>query len=309
MNTKSLRGEVLTTVVLVLALAGVAGVLAGWRPLDAFRKKPDVAALTQLQTDLAASQAREAAARTEAKRLQDEKDKAAVSERKAFVGELRSAQQSNVGAEHVLRKLAPEKQTPETRLGTAMVIRTNLRMATALGTLPDDLKLDILEMMDGVLKDRDDAIARLIETDKKFAALTGEHEMTKKVLASTSADLVVATKKVEVLSSETGKVQGQVTIATNTIKDIAKKLSDEKSKSSSALEAAGWWVDLALWLGGAWGFFALIVPGIVKVMRPGQVRNILRDASGYALNPLQHHDAKLKIEDLKAQVTSIPFKP
>lgn len=267
------RGEVVTTVVLVLALSGVAGVLAGWRPLDLFRKKPDTVQLTKLQADLAASQAAEAKARADAVQLQHDKDAAILAERQKYNDQLRSAQQSNVGAEYVLGKIA--NPSPEVALGRSMVARTNLRFAVALGALPKEQQDDIVQMMDGIIAQRDDAVAKLAETDKKFTQLTGEHAATVQTLATTTTQLVTANQKVEILAVETGKVQGQVTVATNRVKVIAQDLSDEKSASGSLSSAFTrlLWVSVVAVI----GLSALWIYSKLRSVGPGALGGIMAD--------------------------------
>jgi hypothetical protein len=149
-------------------------------------------------------------------------------------------------------------------------------------------------------------LAKLAETDKKFEALTGEHATTVKVLAEKTTELVVATQKVEVLAKETGVVQGQVTVATNQVKVIAKNLSDEKSTNSSLATAATRGLYVSAALVGGWLFLAYVLPGITGVMKSGALKNFLRNVSGFILNPIHHADAKATIDTLKATLAATP---
>ncbi len=271
-SKKNNRGEIVTVVLIVLGLFG-GSMLAGFRPLDLFRKKPDTAQLTKLQADLAASQAAEAKARADAVQLQKDKDAAIMAERTKYNDQLRSAQQASVGAEYILGKVA--NPSPEVALGRSMVARTNLRFAVALGALPKDQQDDIVQMMEGIIAQRDEAVAKLAETDKKFTQLTGEHSATVQTLAMTSNQLVTANQKVETMAVETGKVQGQVTAATNRVKVIAQDLSDEKSASGSLSSAFTrlLWISVVTVI----GLSALWIYSKLRSVGPGTLGKIMAD--------------------------------
>jgi gas vesicle protein len=283
---KSLRGVIdpLTLSVVAAAIIGVS-MLLGFKPLNVFKKKPPTVELTKLQADLAAAQAAEAKAKTE-------KDAAVAAERQKFTDALRSAQQANEGGAYLLGKIPAEHQTPQSKVGTAMVLRANFRLAAMLGKLPDDVLKDVTDMMDGLIAERDEALAKLAESDHKFTELTGEHAATVKQLAD-------ATKLAQATAEKAGAVQVKVTQVTNEVKQKADALDAEMRKSGS-LDAV---VVKLLWAGGiiagAWFFFAFVVPGIVKHMASGNpLKTGLRNLSGYALNPLLFHDAKKKLTAL-----------
>lgn len=269
-----------------LALVALGGALLfGWKPLNIFKAKPPTAQLTQLQADLVKAQAAEAQAKAE-------KDAAIAAERKKFEDQLRSAQQANEGAGYLLQKIPAEHQTPQSKVGTAMVLRANFRLASILGKLPDDVLRDVTDMMDGLITERDEALAKLADSDRKFTELTGEHAATVKQLAD-------ANQRAQSTAQKVGEVQVKVTEVTNEVKTKADALDAEMRKSGS-LDAV---VVKLLWVGGIvagiWLFFALIVPGIVKHMASGNpLKTGLRNLSGYALNPLLFHDAKTKLAAL-----------
>lgn len=280
---RSLRGVVdpLTLGVVAAAILGVS-LLLGFKPLNVFKKKPPTAELTQLQADLAKAQA-------DAERAKQDKDAAVAAERAKFEAQLRAAQQSSEGAAYILGKIPAEHATPQSKLGTAMVVRTNLRFVAALGKLPDDVLKDVMDMMDGIIAERDDALSKLSETDRKFTELSGEHAATVKQLAD-------ATRLAQTTAQKAGEVQEQVTVVTNQVKQKADQLDAEMRKAGS-LDAV---LTKVLWaagiVAGLWLFLAFILPGIVKTMdsdNPWKTR--LRDLSGYSLNPLLHRDAKKKL--------------
>lgn len=276
------------TIILVAGLAIGAATLAGWRPFDVFRKKPDTVGLTVLQAKLTAAQQAEAQARAEASKAQQDKDTAIAAERQKYNDQLRSAQQSNVGAEYILGKVA--NPTPEVALGRSMVARTNLRFAVALGALPKDQADDIVAMMDGIIQQRDDALASLAESDRKFTELTGEHAATVKVLAEKTTELVTVQNKVETLAKETGVVQGKVTVATNQVKVIAQTLSDEKKSASSLLAAASRWLYGALIL--AAGFAGLWIYRNIYSVSTNTLGKVVADIRA-GTDPIQALDTNI----------------
>lgn len=267
------------TLVLVVGL-GLGYVFGSWKPLAKFRKKPPTEQLTKLQADLD-----KAKADAEAARLAAEAAKA--QERQALEAQIRAAQADNVGTVTALKR-APD--SPEVRLASRMAQRVSLKLATAIGKLPADQQEAMVELIQQALSDKqsevDAANQKLASLDAEFKAVTWEREQLK-------AEIPKLTQRA-VKAEETAKaVQLEVTEKTEEVKTWA-------NKADAALrENGGLWSNLkkgALLLAAIYAFLAFGLPAIVKVLATNNpLKPILRNVSGYLLNPVLHHDAKTKL--------------
>lgn len=276
------RGEALTLVLIIVGALAATQLVPNWRINRLFEKKAPMADLKRAQDDLAK-------ARAAAEQARADKESAVAAERAKFEAQLRAAQQSSEGAAYVLAKIPAEHATPQSKLGTAMVVRTNLRFAAALGKLPDDVLKDVMDMMDGVIAERDDALAKLAETDRRFQELTGEHASTVRNLAETTQRALDAEKRF-------GAAQETVTTKTDEVVQYARNLKNERDQNGSLGATLQKFIWGAVIVAGGYVFLAFILPAIVKVMEPGPLKTALRATSGYILNPVLHHDAAKKIE-------------
>lgn len=281
MKTLRCRRGVADPVTLVLIVGlGLGYVFGSWKPLAKFRKKPPTEELSKLQADLAKVQADAEAARVAA-------EVAKTQERQALEAQIRAAQADNVGTQTALKK-APD--SPEVRLASRMAQRVSLKLATAIGKLPADQQEAMIELVEQALSDKqsevDAANAKLAALDADFKAVTGEREALK-------AEIPKLTQRALKAEGEAKAVQAEVNVKTEEVKTWA-------NKADAALrENGGLWDTLkkgALLLVGAYAFLAFGLPAIVKVMASDNpVKPMLRDLSGYLLNPVLHHDAKRKI--------------
>ena len=273
----------------LLVIAGVAlavGVFAGgWKPLELFRKKPPTEQLTRLQSDLAIAQA-------ELARAAAEKAAAEQAERAKQEEQVRYAQQMAAGAAESLSRQPDEHRTPQTQLASDLLKRSELALGLAIGTLPPDKQAEILHIVDGALSqvqaERDAAKEALRQKDLELREVTLERDAVK-------AELPKLAAQVDQAELRALEVQAQVTAKTELVKAAAEKLDAERRKAGSfAAQVDKLW-RIAAWIAGGWAFITFILPGIIKHMDAGRLKNALRDVSGYAANPLLYHDAKKKL--------------
>lgn len=283
------RGSRGTIGVDLLVIAGVAlavGVVAGgWKPLELFRKKPPTAELTRLQSDLAIAQA-------ELARANAERAAAEQAERAKQQDQVRYAQQMTAGAAESLSRQPTEHRTQQTQLASDLLKRSELALGLAIGTLPPDKQAEILRIVDGALSsvqaERDAARRALEAKDAELRKVTLERDTVKAELPKIAAKVGEAEQRAE-------QVQAQVMAKTELVKAAAEKLDAERRKAGSfAAQIDKLW-RIAFWIAGGWAFLTFILPGIIKHMEAGRIKNLLRDVSGYAANPLLYHDAKRKL--------------
>lgn len=279
---------------LVIALvAGLAvGVVAGgWKPLELFRKKPPTAELTRAQAELEIAKAELAKANAEKQAAQE-------LERTKQEGQVKLAQQYTAGAAESLSRQPTEHRTPQTQLASDLLKRSELALGLAVGTLPPEKQAEILRIVDGALSsvqaERDAAQAALRAKDGELRAITAERDAIKGELPKLAA-------KVEAAEDAAAQIAAQVTAKTELVKAAADKLDAEKRRAGSfAAQIDKLW-RIAFWIAGGWAFLTFILPGIIKHMETGRLKNILRDVSGYAANPLLYHDAKRKLSNVNAE--------
>lgn len=285
MNIKSQRGEVLTIVLVVLGLCGATQLVPNWRVNHWFAKKPPMVALADAQAQL--EKAKADAAAKEAALLA-----AQAAERTKMQEQVRSAQQTNEGAAAALSRVPAEHRTAEVKLAASMSARTSIRLAAAVGKLPDDMRDEILLIVDQALSDKqaevDAANASLAKKDKDFAALTAERESIK-------AQIPVLQKKADDAVKAKADADAIVTAKTTEVVQYATQLHQEKEQNGSLQATVEKYLKGAMLLGLGYVLLAFVLPAIVKVMDAGPLKNTLRNVSGYILNPVLHHDAKKKI--------------
>ena len=288
MKRNSMRGAV--DLLVVMFVAGLAaGVFAGnWNPFyRLLGKEPPTAQVTALQAQLviAGHDANAKAAQVAA---------AKDDERAKLESQIRAAQQDNVGASEALNRVPAEHRTAETSLAAAMTQRVSLKLAAAIGKLPSDQQAAMVVLITQALSEKqsevDEATRKLAARDQDFTALSAVRDELVRVTIPALEQQAQSAQK------HAAEVAGKLTEKTNLVKEWAdaKFESDAKSRTLSASLDRVW--HYALWLGGIWAFLAFVLPGLIKHMEAGRIKNALRDTSGFALNPLLYWDARKKIK-------------
>ena len=280
---------------LILLLVGlVGGLFAGhWKPLAFLAPKPPTAQLTALQSDLQKAKDDAAAKDTALKAAHD-------AEQARLTEQLRVAQQMSQGASTALGRVPAVHITPELTLGQSLLLRSNVRLATAIGKLPEDMQAEILAIVDQALSsvqaERDAAQAALVKKDADFQAVTAEREQIK-------AQIPVLAAKAQAAETAKAQLETAVTAKTEEVKQAADKL-DAKAREAGSLTGA--LTSLWHWIvfgACAYAFLAFILPAITGVMPSGTFKNFLRHVSGFTLNPIHHADAVATINNLKTSLT------
>lgn len=272
------------TVVALSLLGGLAGV-AGWKPLQLFKKRPPTAQVTQLQADLAKAQAELEAARAIAAA-------AAAQERARQEEQVRWAQQMTTGAGEAIARIPPEHKTAESRLAADLIARGNFALALAVGDLSREKRIEILAIVDkalsGVQSERDQAVAALAVADSELQRVTRQREQI-------AAEIPILEAQLDTKAADARAIQAELTVKTVEVNSYAAKM-DAKERDNGSLStafrrlcyaAAG---AVALWLFLSWGAAPLL-----KLMRPGRTKNFLRNVIGYLTSGYLHHDAKRKL--------------
>lgn len=276
--------------VLVYWLAGgalLSQTIPNWRITSWFKPAPPTAALLQAQADLDK-------AKNEAKVAND------ALEAVKRVEEARKREQSTFGQEmahgaEVALKTAPE--SPQVALAKSLLSRANPALVLALGELPADKRNEILlvisQSLSGVSSELEMANQTLAIRDRDLVIATQERDLLKKRIPLLEEDSREKGKIVEAATAREQKKSQEVVV-------YAQKMADEIHKSGGLFaQLEKLWRRIILLIVG-YVFMAFILPGIVQVMGAGKLKNLLRDLSGYVLNPLHHHDAKTTINELKS---------
>jgi Skp family chaperone for outer membrane proteins len=273
--------------IVVIGLGGAT--LAGWKPLQIFRKKPPTEQVTALQAELARAQAQlEATRAAEAAALQ--------AERERQVEQVRRAQQFTAGAAESLRRVPAAHRVPEVLTAADLTGRAELALGLAIGGLPAEQQREILRIVDQLLSGR-----------------TADLEAARQALAAIEADVRTLARERDTLraaAAELGREKAQLTAQVHTVRaDLdAKvgevvKIADELDRTTRERGSLGATVNrllrigallVALWLFLGWGAAPML-----KLMKPGRFKNFLRDVIGYLTSGFLHHDAKRKIASQK----------
>lgn len=279
------------TLYLILALG--AGIVVGsWKPLNYFKKPPPTQQLTELQAKLEAQQAAAVQAAKDA-------EAAKVAERSKLEAQVRAAQQDNLGAETALKKVPANHQTPEVKLAARMSQRVSLKLTGAIGALPHDQQEAMIELIEQALSDKQ---AEVDEANRKLAALDADFKAITKEREEYKAQIPILVKQAQEAAQKAEETQLAVTAKTNEVKTWADKANAALHENGSLMSGIK---KAALLLVGIYLFLAVGVPALVKHMGSGNpLKSVLRDLSGYTLNPLLHLDAKHKIEE--ALYTPVP---
>jgi hypothetical protein len=289
MRMNSKRGTVVVEIIVISALALGGAQLAGWKPLQIFRKKPPTAQVTQLQADLAKAQAELEAARLA-------KAAAEAAERARQVEQVQWAQQMTTGAGEAIARIPSEHKTAESRLAADLIARGNFALALAVGDLPREKRVEILSIVDkalsGVQAERDQARAALAAADAELQQVTRAREQI-------AAEIPVLAAKLETKDAEVRAVQAVLTVKTQEVVQIADRL-DAKDREAGSLGASlNRLLRVGALLGAAWLFLGWGAAPMLKLMKPGRLKNFLRDMIGYLTSGFLHHDAKRKLATVK----------
>jgi Skp family chaperone for outer membrane proteins len=277
------------TLALIAALAVGTATLAGWKPLEIFRKKPPTAQVTQLQADLARAQAALEAA-------EQARAAAAAAERAKQEEQVRRAQQFVAGAGEALDRVPAAHRTPEVVVAADLTGRAELALGLAIGGLPAAQQQEILRIVDQLLSGRqadlEAARAALAQIEGDVRTLAREREQLQR-------EVQVRTGEVRELQATVGSVQAELTAKTNEVVTYAAR-ADAKAREAGSLGAT---VRRLLRVGaillGVWLFLGWGAAPMLKLLRPGRFKNFLRDVIGYLTSGFLHHDAKRKIATQK----------
>lgn len=269
-------------------LAALAG-LAGWKPLDIFKKDPPVAKLEQLQAELVLAREIAEKAKIEAERIAQE-------ERDRKDEQTRHAQQMVVGAKSSLQKIPAAQQLAETALASDLLTRAEFALGLAIGNLPENQRAEILLIVDRALSnvqaERDQARAQLLQKDAELKIITEERL---KLIQEGEDKLRDLAKK----DAEKRALEEKVDATSSKVSDWARRAVENEKKAGSLSAAFERLLYTVAIVAALYFFFVFVVPGIVKTMRPGKAKSILRDASGFLTSPLLYLDAKHKLDDAK----------
>lgn len=280
-----------------LTLVFIGGVAAGvfignWEPFYKLRgKEPPT-------KQVAAAQAELAKATAEAQAREAALNEANKAERQVLESQVRSAQQDNVGTVEALKRVPAEHATAEVKLASAMAQRVSLKLARAIGNLPADQQDAMILLIEQALSEKqaevDEAYRKLAERDAAFAQLSAERDhLNAVVIPAIQQDKAEADAKAAALAEKVNE-------ATGSLAKWAKEKYAAEAKARGFQATIDKLINLALWGAGLYVFIVFILPGIVKHMAPGKLKNFLRDVNGLSTNPLTYLDAKRKLNDLKA---------
>ena len=280
---KSTRAAAPVVVLYVVGAALMTQLVPNWRIGNLFKKGPPVVQLTELQAKLAAEQAN-------AKLALANLEAAKAMERAKLEQQIRAAQQDALGAQTALKKVPAAHRTPEVNLADRMATRVSLKLATAIGKLPQEEQDAMIELIEQALSDKqaevDEANRKLAEADAAFKAVTGERDQLKVQIPKLADRAVKAEEAVVATQAEKTKVENRLKVWATT----ANTALHENGSLISTIKR------VALVLVAGYCFLAFGLPSIVKVLKPGNpMKSILRDTAGYLLNPVLHHDAKNKL--------------
>jgi predicted nucleic acid-binding Zn-ribbon protein len=293
MKKHSQRGEIATIMLIVGACAGlVVGVMgSGWKPFQWLKPKPPTEQLSKLQAELDAAKAQAEAARVA-------KEAGEAAERAKQTEQIRYSQMMNIGAEDALTRVADK--TAEVQLASDLVRRANFGLALAIGRLPVQQQAEIVRIVEGALSsvqaERDAAKAALAAKDVDLRAITAERDAIQRELPKLAAKAKELEAKVQAKDSE-------VVAKVEQLKGWA-KIKDAAERQAGGLSAQ---IDhlwrMIVWIVAIWAFLAYVLPGLIKHLNAGPLKNALRDASGYATSPLLYADAKKKLNSAANEPT------
>lgn len=286
---KSSRAVIDPVILYVVGGLLLTQLVPNWRVSHWFKRGPPTAQLTELQAKLEAEQAASKAALAAA-------EAAKAAERYKLEQQVRAAQQDNAGNLAAIKRVPPAHKTPEVMLAERMATRVNLKLAAAIGKLPEEEQQAMVELIEQALSDKqaevDEAMRKLAKMDADFKEVTTEREQLK-------AEIPKLTKRATEAEQAVVVTQAAVTAKTQEVKTWA-------DRTQAALRENGsLWSTLkrgAVVIVGVWAFLTIGIPALVKHLEPGnRLKTPLRDVSGFLMNPLLHWDAKKKLRASKTK--------
>ena len=273
-----------------VTLAVVAGIAIGifasnWKPLAFLRPKPPTEQLTAMQAKLDI-------ATIEAEKARIAREAAVVAERAKLEAQVRAAQVDNTGVVTALKRVPAAQQSPEVKLAARMALRVDLKLAIAIGRLPEADKQAMVELIEQALSDKqadlDEANRKLAEADANFKVVSGERDVLK-------AQIPKLTAKVADAEAEAGMAQAEVNLKVEAVKKYAEKADAALRDGSSFTESVK---KVAYFLVGGYLLITVLLPALVKhLASDNPLKGLMRDMSGYIANPLLYHDSKKKIAE------------
>ena len=252
-----------------LTLGLICGLLGGvfvgtFKPFLGFHKGPPTKEVTQLQADLTAAQ------QDKVKAVGD-LTAAQAAERAKLESQVRAAQVDGVGVAAAIKR-APS--SAETALAARMADRVNLKLATAIGKLPEDQQQAMLDLIDQALSGKqaeiDAANVKLAKADADFRALTSDRDAIK-------AQIPVLVEKAAKAEEKAQSVQSALTVKTNEVVTWAAAKDEADKRAGSFFGAFSTMRHWAMGIGGV----ALVVAAVALYLRMGL------GSVGAALHPLQ----------------------
>lgn len=207
---------------LIYVLAGfLAGTFAGtWKPFLGFHKAPPTQEVTQLQAQVTTAQ--QAAAKAE-----KDKDTAIEANKAALSAQVRAAQTDNVGTVEAIKKAPP---SPEVSLALRMAQRVDLKLAVAIGKLPEADQQAMVELIEQALSGKqaevDAANAKLAKADADFRAITAQRDQI-------AAQIPVLTQRAVEAAKQAETVQAAYNGKVNEVNDWAAKKAEADKRAGS----------------------------------------------------------------------------
>jgi hypothetical protein len=273
-----------------VTLAVVAGIAIGifasnWKPLAFLRPKPPTEQLTAMQAKLDI-------ATLEAEKARIAREAAVVAERAKLEAQVRAAQVDNTGTVAALKRVPAAQQSPEVKLAARMALRVDLKLAIAIGRLPEADQMAMVELIEQALSDKqadlDEANRKLAEADANFKVVSGERDVLK-------AQIPKLTAKVADSEAEAAMAQAEVNVKIKDVKTWAEKADAALRDGSGFADSVR---KVAYFLIGGYILVVFIIPGLVKhLATDNPLKGLLRDVSGYIASPLLYRDAKAKIQE------------
>lgn len=168
-----------------------------------------------------------------------DRNAAAAAERAKLEAQIKAAQVDNAGTQAALKK-API--TPETQLASKMALRVDLKLAAAIGKLPQQDQQDMIDLIEQALSGKqaevDAANAKLAKQDADFKAITGEREVLK-------AQIPLLTEQARKAEEKAQGVQAELTTKTTEVVTWAQKKAEAEKQAGSlggALDTLWHWV-------------------------------------------------------------------
>ena len=293
--TKNIRGFVIEGWMLYVAGGVVLGMfLGGTRIGDMLKKNPPTKQLVELQ---AKYNSLEAKSQANEQKLKD----ASAAERRDLEAQVRNAQQLTEGAANALDRVTPEHRTVGVKAAANLIKRANLRLAMAIGKLPEDLQQEIVLIVDQMVSEseaeRAAAEAKLAVKDAENKVLNQNWMDEREAKVKLEAERAQIARELATTKPKLEQVQGQVI----TYAQEQAKSNGFVAQMKENVARLWFWIKVAI---GFLAFTAYGLPLVTKFMNAGPLKTFLRNISGYLLDPFHHHDATITIDELKKQVKS-----